>query len=226
MLYKTRGIALSYIKYRETSIIARIFTDSFGIQSYIVNSVRSKTAKTKIALFQPLTILELVVYHNKKKSINRISELKNSFIFQSIPFNIRKTSMALFITEILNQTLIEESENELLFDFVHESILTLDLMPDSFENFHLQFLLQLCKYLGVLPESARSLLKEVGHQKIHDELFAKKIDFFIHSNYQQYQPVGKSTRNEMLTAIIDYYRFHFDSIKEIKSLKVLKEVFH
>ena len=76
MLQKTRGIALSFIKYRDTSIIAKIFTEEFGMQSYIVNGVRSKSAKTKIALFQPLTLLELVVYHNKKKEIHRISEIK------------------------------------------------------------------------------------------------------------------------------------------------------
>ena len=76
MLYKTRGIALSYIRYKESSIIARIFTETFGMQSYIVNGIRSKNAKTKIALFQPLTILDLVVYNNKKKDINRISERK------------------------------------------------------------------------------------------------------------------------------------------------------
>jgi DNA repair protein RecO (recombination protein O) len=107
MLYKTRGIVLSHIKYKETSIIARIFTDAFGSQSYIVNGVRSTNARTKIGLFQPLTLLDLVVYHNSKKEINRISELKPGFTFHSIPFNIKKMAIALFITELLGKTLKE-----------------------------------------------------------------------------------------------------------------------
>lgn len=224
MLYKTRGIALSYIKYKESSIIARIFTEVFGMQSYIVNSVRTKTAKTKIALFQPLTILDLVVYHNTRKEINRISEIKCSFNMQTIPYNIKKTSIALFLTELLNKTLHEEEENEQLYEFIHESIVILDSMNEDYENFHLQFMLLLSRYLGIKPESSRSMLREVGHAKIYDNKFIEQVDFFIQSNYEQHQKLGKSIRNEILMLIIDYFRFHYDSVREFKSIQVLKEV--
>lgn len=224
MLYKTRGIALSYIKFKESSIIAKIFTEAFGMQSYIVNSVRSKKAKTKIALFQPLTMLDLVVYHNKRKDIHRISEMKCQYNFQTIPYNIKKTSIALFLTELLNQALREEGENEQLFIFLHESVLTLDFMNERFENFHLQFMILLSKYLGIMPESADGMLKELGHSKIADESFSANINFFIQSSFNQHLKLGKSIRNEILIFFIDYYRFHYDSVKEFKSIQVLKEV--
>ena len=224
MLHKTRGIALSYLKFKESSIIARIFTEAFGMQSYIVNSVRTKAAKSKIALFQPLTILDLVVYHNKRKEIHRISEIKCSFNVQTIPYNIKKTSIALFLTELLNQTLREEGENEQLFEFIHESIVTFDLLNENYENFHLQFMMLLSRYLGIKPESARSMLTEVGHAKIYDNQFNGQVDFFIRSNYEQHQKLGKNVRNEILMLIIDYYRFHYDSIRDFKSIQVLKEV--
>ena len=93
MLQKTRGLVLSHIRYQETSIIVKIYTEELGLQSYIVNSVRTKSSKTnKIALFQPLTLLDLVVYYNEKKSINRISEQKCNYPFSSIPFNIVKST--------------------------------------------------------------------------------------------------------------------------------------
>ena len=224
MLYKTRGIALSYIKFKESSIIARIFTEAFGMQSYIVNSVRTKTAKTKVALFQPLTILDLVVYHNKRKDIHRISELKCSFNFHTIPFNIKKTSIALFLTELINNTLFEEGENEQIFEFIHEAIITFDGLTESYENFHLQFMLQLSRYLGIEPASAVGMLKEVGHAKIYDKLFIEKVDFFIQSNFERHYKLSKSDRNEILMLIIDHFRFHYDSIREFKSIQVLKEV--
>ena len=224
MLYKTRGVALSYIKYKETSIIARIFTEAFGMQSYIVNGIRSKNAKTKIALFQPITLLDLVVYHNKKKDINRISEIKCSYNFHSIPFSIKKTSIALFLTELLNQVLIDEGENEALFEFVHEAIRYFDAVQHGFENFHLQFLMRLSKYMGIFPDAGVSLLKEIGHSKIHDTEFAGQLDFLLTSKFDQHIRLGKSARNDLLKAILDYYRFHYDSIKEIKSIQVLKEV--
>jgi len=224
MLHKTRGIALSYLKFKESSIIARIFTEAFGMQSYIVNSVRTKTAKSKIALYQPLTILDLVVYHNKRKEIHRISEIKCSFNVQTIPYNIKKTSIALFLTELLNQTLREEGENEQLFQFIHESIVSFDLMDENYENFHLQFMMLLSRYLGIKPESAQSMLTELGHTKIYDTQFNDQVDFFIHSKYGQHQKFGKNVRNEILMLIIDYFRFHYDSIRDFKSIQVLKEV--
>ncbi|MCG8307331.1 MAG: DNA repair protein RecO [Cytophagales bacterium] len=224
MLYKTSGIALSYIKYRETSIIARIFTETFGIQSYIVNSVRTKHAKTKIALFQPLTMLDLIVYHNKRKELNRISEVKCVYNFQTIPFDIRKSSIALFLTELLNYTLRAEEDNDVLFHFINESIITLDCLPFDFENFHLQFLLRLSRYLGIVPASGQSMLKEVGHAKVFDPEFAECIDFLLRSDYDQPFKMKKTVRHDVMYAILDHYRLHFDSIKEIKSIQVLREV--
>lgn len=45
MIYSTKGIVLRTIKYGETSVIASIFTESFGVQSYIVNGVRTSGKK-------------------------------------------------------------------------------------------------------------------------------------------------------------------------------------
>ncbi len=225
MLYKTRGVALSYIKYRETSIIAKIYTEVFGIQSYIVNGVRSKNGKIKIALFQPLTLLDLVVYYNKKKEINRISEIKNGFVFHSIPFSIKKTTIALFITELLSQTLKEEEENEQLYNFLNESIIAFDMMTGNYENFHLRFMLYLARYLGIKPETAQIILHETGHSKSYNEEFTEKLENILNSDYGQPAKLNKADRNEFLTLLIHYYQMHFDSIKEIKSLQVLKEVF-
>jgi DNA repair protein RecO (recombination protein O) len=125
MLHKTRGIGLSYLRYRESSIITKIYTEAFGIQTYIVNGVRSSKSKNnRIALFQPLPLLDMVVYHkNKEDTVHRISELKCYAPFHSIPFDVIKSSLALFITEILGKTLREEESNELLFRFIEESIL-------------------------------------------------------------------------------------------------------
>jgi len=225
MLYKTRGISLTYIKYRETSIIARIFTESFGIQSYIVNGVRSRNTRTKMALFQPLTLLDLVVYHNKKKEINRISEIKINFIFHSIPFSIRKTTMALFITELLAQTLKEEGENELLYEYLRDSISALDMLEENYENFHIRFMIQLTGFLGIRPETASMVLQDTGHAGSFNPAFTDKLNQLIRTGFNQPVQLNKNERNELLTVLIHYYQLHYDSIKDMKSLQVLREVF-
>jgi DNA repair protein RecO (recombination protein O) len=111
-----------------------------------------------------------------------------------------------------------------MFDFIDESITSFDAIAQNFENFHIQFLMQLSRYLGILPDSGKNLLKEIGHSKAYDQKFIDKIDFLLQSKYDQHLKLSKSVRNDILKSIIDFYRYHYDSIREIKSLQVLREV--
>ena len=110
MLHNTKGLVIRYLKYSETSVIATIYTELFGMQSYFLNGVRSKKSKIKINALQPLSFLDLVVYHKEKKNLNRIKELK-LHPYQSIPNNIYKTSLVLFIAEIIQKSIKEEEKN-------------------------------------------------------------------------------------------------------------------
>ena len=118
MLTKTKGIVFNYIKYKETSIIAKIFTRELGLQTYIVNSVRTKGKTNKISFYQPLSILDLVVYSNPKTEIHRISECNFNTKYNTIPFDIRKTAINLFLAECISKMMMEEEENTSLFDFL------------------------------------------------------------------------------------------------------------
>ncbi len=225
MLAKTRGIVLSYIKYRETSIIAKIFTEQFGMQTYLVNSVRSPNSKPKIAYFQPLTLLDMVVYYQRGKEISRISELRCSFNFHTLPFDIRKTTVALFIAEVLSQVLKEEDEPLELFQFLHEAIRHYDEQAENFMDFHLSFLVQLTGYLGIRPASGAYILNETGRSTEPYRHLGVFLDQLIQINTSPKPDFDRLTRNSLIQILIDYYRSHYDSIKAIKSIKVLNEVF-
>jgi DNA repair protein RecO (recombination protein O) len=95
MLTKTQGIVISYLRYRETSILVNVYTAELGICSYIENGVRSAKAKHKMALFQPLTQLDLEVYHKPGKGLHRISEAKCSFPYQGA-FRVFMPIIAIF----------------------------------------------------------------------------------------------------------------------------------
>ena len=130
MIFPTKGIVLSTIPYKENSIIARIFTEKFGFQSYIVQSVRSAKSKNKIALFQPLTLLDLMVYHKENRDLHHISELSCEMPFHDIPFSIYKTSVAWVLAEII-QKCIPLHEDEQLFTFLHDSIVIFDNLKEN-----------------------------------------------------------------------------------------------
>ena len=229
MLHKTKGIALGYIRYRETSIIAKVYTEVFGIQSYIVNGVRSSKSKTnRIALFQPLTLLEMVVYHKKKDdNVHRISEMKCYAPFQTLPYNVAKSSLALFVTEILGKTLREEETNELLFEFLEHSVLYLDEAERDFENFHIQFLMQFASFLGFGIEAVDELdreLKSNHYPQIADQIEEDATRQLLMNGYGVIAHLDRQRRVSILEKVLFFYKIHMDSLGEIRSLEVLKEV--
>ncbi|MDB4835319.1 DNA repair protein RecO [Cyclobacteriaceae bacterium] len=227
MIYSTKGIVVNYIKYKETSIIVRIYTKSFGLRSYIVNSVRSKKSKGKMALYQPLTILDLVVYENNSKSLQRISEAKCFYPYKEIPFEIRKTSIALFIAELLSKTLRHsEDPDELTYQFIESSLIHFDSMGSHIGHFHLQFMLRLTTFLGFRPYDIDELLGQIEDLTSYSAEDLRLFDELNHSPYDSSLSLTIPQRNTFLKAIINYYQLHEEHIGGFKSLPVLKEVFH
>lgn len=234
MLVKTRGIVLNYIKFRESSIIAKVYTEQLGVQSYIVNSVRKKGTGSRIALFQPFTLLDMVVYTSQKGGLTRISEYRSAHPFSSIPFDIRKSSILLFLSEMVSRTVKEEEENPTLFHFLYNAIIEFDQLHDHFENFHLVFLLHLSHHLGFGPSSGAEIVEQVAFSsnaqantgaptvlalQVHEAYFEE----LLHTPGQTTIPNGK-VRREMLSILIRYYQLHVDRLGEIKSLAILSEV--
>ena len=227
MLHKSRGIALSFVKYRESSIITRIYTEAFGLQSYIIHGIRSKKSRQKMARYQSRSLRDMVIYHKDNGKIHRISEARAAYPFRELPFDMRKSGIALFLTEVLNKTLKEEVENKPLFDFLYNSIVVLDQLHQGVENFHLRFLLQLPLYLGFAPESAATLFEET-HQGVHDQSLAREekalIGQLMESNYLSPVQMSQAMRQEIIETLLRFYRSHVESFGEVKSYPVLQTV--
>lgn len=220
MIHKTRGIVFRFTKYGETSIIVTIFTEVFGLQSYIVNGVRSKSAKNRIALYQPLTLLNLVVYHRGTANLERIKELHCFHPFISIPVDIRKSTIGLFVTELLNKTVKEESHAAEVFEFISTSLIQFDLMKANYENFHLIFMTRLAKYLGFGVMNRN----EVIGGRVADEEIESLIQKIIDSDYLDVIPMSQQHRRKLLDLLVKFYEDHIESLGEFKSIAVLQEV--
>ncbi|MFC2104672.1 DNA repair protein RecO [Bacteroidota bacterium] len=241
MLYKTKGIVLHYIKYSETSVIVTVYTENFGRQSYIINGVRSKRSKIKANMFQPLFLLDMEVYHKPKRDLQRAKEIQNAFIFTTLPYDLKKSTLAIFIAEILYKTIREQEPNTELFNYLFSSIQMLDLKEKGISNFHLYFLIHLTKYLGFFPNNNYSEkncyfdLKAGSFMQIkpmhlsflekdQSIIFNKMLDF----SEDQHEELNLKyqDRIKLLEKLIEYYTLHNEGVTSIKSLEVLKEVFH
>ena len=240
MLVNTEGIVLHAIKYGESSVIATIYTSDFGKQSYLINAARSKKSKNKASLFQSLFLVDLVAYHKQSQEIHRVKEIKSSVIYQNLPLDIVKSTTAIFLAEVLYKSLNEQESYPEMFDFIKNSVSYYDLMDSGYSGFHLWFLLRLTEYLGFLPDLERKGFQnwfdmkkgEIVSFKPSHTFYANKeeTEFLadlavlkIHelSNYR----IPRKMRDSLITSLVDYYHLHFDNLGEIKSLKVLREVF-
>lgn len=232
MLETTSGLVLNFIRYKETSVISKIYTLRFGLQTYLRNSVRSSKGQGQIALFQPLSQVELVVYHTKNADIKRISSIRLQYAYQSIGVSIKKSAIGLFLAEVLNLVLKEEEESRPdLFSFLCSSLQILDYLSQESENFHLRFLLKLSKYLGFYPISAEVVYNQIyGNQQSsgsgavsQDEFEA--LEFLITSGYEDALPINSTLRRNLLEVIIRFYGYYIENISNLRSVEVLKEVF-
>lgn len=228
MLQKTRGIVLSHIRYRETSIIVRIYTEALGLQSYVVNGVRSsgnaRSGGSRMGLYQPLTMLDLVVYYQEKASMHRIKEVKCAEPFKQLHLDFQKTGIALFLTEMLGKSLKGEESNPALFQFLHSSISILDTQQEGSQNFHLQFLLKLSRYLGFATPTAVDFLEEVSPYISADAVDREAVDRLLQEPYGNAIPLNGERRRHVLQMILQFYRLHVAEFGELKSLPILQEL--
>jgi DNA repair protein RecO (recombination protein O) len=219
MLANTHGIVFRFVKYGDTSIIVTIFTAQFGLQAYIVNGARSKTGKGKIALYQPLTPLDLVVYHKETTTIMRIKEAKCLYPYRHVGVDVRKTTIALFIEELINKTIKEESHAGELCDFLIESLITLDQLDRS-ENFHLIFMVQLSKHMGFQPQT----VAEVLGGRVMDFAEENALTQMLNADYNSEIVISNVQRRSVLDALLRFYSMHIDNFGQMKSLSVLREI--
>jgi len=236
MLVKTKAIVISSLKYQEKSLIVKCFTQSEGLKSYFVrDAFSSRKSNQKIAYFQPLTILEIEAIHKNKGTLENFREIKIATPFQSIYSDIYKSTIVLFISEILHHSIHEEEKNEALFTFLETALNWLDTHNDI-ANFHLILLLEITKYFGFYPDISKlentffemkegvfSSFQALNSLSEHESSLLKKlIELRFDSDKKTFHSIE---RQIILKILIEYYSFHLEGFKKPKSLEVLREVF-
>lgn len=234
MLIKTRGIIFKAIKYSETSLIMDIYTEEKGLQKYIISGVRNKRSKVKTGLLQPSTLVDMVAYFRDNKPMNRIKEIKAAHIYQSIPFDLMKGTISLFMIELAQKTIKEEESNPDLFNFLFSQFSGLDQLEKINPNFHLHFMLDLSGYLGFFPGGSWSettpwlnmkdgnfVKDEPLHQYALDKELSKQVDLLIK---REVVKLTRVNRQRIVQKLIDYYRVHIENFSGLNTHAILKEV--
>ncbi|HEU4471137.1 MAG TPA: DNA repair protein RecO [Flavisolibacter sp.] len=243
MLHKTKGIVLRSVKYGETSLVATVFTELFGLQSYLVNGVRTAVKKgaAKASLFQPAAILDLVAYRNEFKNLQRIKEFRWAYLYQHVLSDIRKNAVALFMIELLGKCLKQPEANPDLFYFTEDALRHLDDASDTVTaNYPLFFALHLAVFFGFRISDEYSEehhyldLEEGGFvrdQPAHSYYLQDKEAAAVSHILKIMQPgeledlaLNQETRRRMVHALEEYYALHIPDFGTMRTLPVLREI--
>ncbi|MDP4263921.1 MAG: DNA repair protein RecO [Bacteroidota bacterium] len=242
-LHKTKGIVLRTVKYGETSVIVTIFTELFGVQSYLVNGVRvsAKKGTGRATLFQPSAILDLVVYHNELKQLQRIKEFRWGHLYQHILSDVKKNAVALFMVELLTKCLKQPEGHPDLFQFAEDAFLHLDESTEGVTaNFPLYFALHLPVFFGFRIHDNYSVrnnildLQEgnfVEQQPLHPHFLEDKQASITSQLLKTQRPeeleeikLNHDFRRNLLHMFEKYYALHIQDFGSLKTLPVLKEI--
>jgi DNA repair protein RecO (recombination protein O) len=240
MIKKVRGIVLHSLKYGDTSLIAHLYTENLGRHSFLFKGIRSKKSKIRSNIIQPLFVLDLEAYIKDGQELSLVKEASAFKIFNHFPFDMKKSTQAMFMAEVLYRCLREEEANKPLFEFIYNSIEYFDLVETGSADFHILFLVKLSKYLGFYPSSKNNKNELVfdmtegiykdqipTHLDYIDPLNSALLDQVLNTNYENLSglELNQKKRNDLLEAILKFYSFHIEGITGLKSFAVLKELF-
>ena len=240
-MHQSRAIVLRQIKYSETSLILKIYTEKEGLLSFIAKGVRGKKGKLRSAQFQALNLLDLSYRETRKSELRQIVDLKVIDPFTDLPFNPIKRTIAIFIAELIQNAIKEQEPNKKLFEFLYNSIHWIDLSKQSYSHFHLLFMIKFTKYLGFYPmlegykdalyfDLQQGVFSSVRPHNTHyidsEELNAWKqlVNAKLESNNSL---IFSNTLNrKLLQTMLLYYKLHLIHFKELNSHYILQSVFH
>ena len=240
-MHQSRAIVLHQIKYSETSLIHKIYTEKEGLLSFIAKGVRGKKGKLRSAQFQPLNLIDLSYREARKSELRQIIDLKVIDPFTDLPFNPVKRTIAIFIAELTFNAIKEQEPNLKLFEFLYNSIHWIDLSKESYNNFHLLFMMKFTKHLGFYPMLDGD--NEAKYFDLQQGVFSRsdpKHRYFIDSEqlsaWKQLINVNFETINSLLFSIslkrkllqtmMLYYKLHLIHFKELNSHHILQSVFN
>jgi DNA repair protein RecO (recombination protein O) len=240
MIIASEGIVLRTIKYSDTSVICKIYTREKGMLSFLIMGVFSKKAAIKPSMLQPLQPLELHFYFHQNKNLFKIKELRPAVILNNLHYDVNRSSIAVFMAELINKSIQEEETHPALYDFLIKSILMLDSLSSSLANFPLFFLLEYSKVLGFYPSndfSAENTCFALHHgmftHDYDDENYfilppaSEYLSLMLDKGFEQFDTMAipKQIRQILLRKLIAYYQVHLHGFKNLNSLNVLENMY-
>lgn len=241
MVERFNAVVLRTIKYSDSLMVADVYTQSRGRMSFLVPVSRSKRSKVRSVLFQPLSMLTFNAPYREKGGLSRLADVQPYSLYSTIPYDVVKSAIALYLAEMLSNILYEEGDNEPLFAYLDYAFNWFDNAESGYSDFHILFLLHLTRYLGISPNvempasnSYFDLLAGclVGERPLHPQFLSpedtRNFIALMELDFDSLSTVtlNRRARGEYLTLLQNYYHLHIPGFSEPRSAEVLRELFN
>lgn len=239
MIVKTKAVLIHHLRHSDNSLIVHFYTREYGRLSVVARGVSSRKGRAKFAYFQPLYIFDLELYYRDTRELHTLKEINLAYTPLQLPVDVYKSTIAMFLSEMLFTLIREEDVNRDLFDFIESSVITLDTLTEGISNFHLWFLSVLSGYIGIGPTPSKEgdflfdmlsghfVTSAPHHTDFLDRSEASVFSRLLTSAAEDLPGIMLSgeERSSLLNRIIRYYNIHLPGMRNIRSLQVLNDVF-
>jgi|TARA_B110000008_G_scaffold177849_1_gene177304 DNA repair protein RecO (recombination protein O) len=231
MNYESRAIALLNHKYGEGAVIAKIFTEEYGLKSFSVKRNKSKKSKNKILLLDKMNLLTINAKNNSKKEIQYLSEINLAYAYQNT--SLKNKLIRLFIAEVLSKALIDSEKNINLFQFIWNTNTQIDNLENVNNNFCIIFLIQLSEFLGISPSTENIDLPYFNlnsgnftniKNKNEEIIKGEVINYFKRLIIKENVIIPYQSRQELIKILFRYYSIHHINLSNIKSYEVIESL--
>lgn len=236
MIRKTEAIVLYTQQFRETSLLATVFTREFGLKKLIVKGYRSTRGKKRHSYFQPMSIIDLVYYDKESRDFQYVSETSTGYLFKTLQTHPVRIPLGLLTIEVFKQSVKEEEQNIPLYSFLRDILVTMDNLPHGLIQVFIYYMVHLTRDLGFFPfdatqnpehpvffDLANGLLKNLPAVRGSDYL----IRDFIHTDLRNCVTIrfSQAEKRELIDTMLEYFKYHVEGFREPASLAVFREVF-
>ena len=235
----SRAFVIKSLKNGETSLIVSCYLEDIGFKTFIVKGVYgSKKSKFSKAHFFPLNIININYSFMEGRNLGFIKEVKTEKLYNSLHSDIQKSSVIIFLSEILNNIFKEETTvNKDLFTFLLNTFSWYDEVK-SCNSFHIKFLIELSRFIGFYPNinnkndsffnlesGSTSEVQTIGNDIKGNDL--KLFKEFLGTEFEDLNNMNikNESRNRILNYIIEYYSLHLQTFKTPKSINVFADIF-
>lgn len=231
MNYESRAIALLNHKYGEGAVIAKVFTEKYGLKSFSIKRNKSKKSKNKILLLDKMSLLTINAKNNSKKEIQYLSEINLAYAYQNT--SLKNKLIRLFISEVLSKALIDSEKNITLFQFIWNTNTQIDKLENLDNNFCIIFLIQLSEFLGISPSIENNELPYFNlntanftniKNKSEEIIEGEMLDYFKRLIIKEKVSIAYHKRQELIKILFRYYSIHHINLLNIKSYDVIESL--